>query len=39
MDEGVVVEEGPPEVIFQVPKKDRTRQFLARYIEDFDYVI
>lgn len=32
MDEGVVVEEGPPEEIFSNPKEERTRQFLSRII-------
>ena len=29
MDKGVIAEEGPPEVIFANPKKERTKQFLA----------
>jgi polar amino acid transport system ATP-binding protein len=33
MDKGVVVEEGPPEVIFKTPTKDRTREFLRKHIE------
>lgn len=32
MDEGVIVEEGTPEEIFQNPKEPRTREFLARTI-------
>lgn len=32
MDEGVVVEEGPPAQIFSKPKEERTRQFLSRII-------
>ncbi len=32
MDEGVVVEEGPPKQIFSNPKEERTRQFLSRII-------
>lgn len=32
MDEGVVVEEGPPKEIFSNPKEERTRQFLSRII-------
>lgn len=32
MDGGVVVEEGPPEVIFTTPTQERTREFLARVI-------
>ena len=33
MDQGVVVEEGPPEVVFKNPVKDRTREFLRKHIE------
>lgn len=33
MDKGVVVEEGPPEVIFKTPSKDRTKEFLRKHIE------
>ncbi len=33
MDKGVVVEEGPPEIIFKTPTKDRTREFLRKHIE------
>ncbi len=32
MDEGVVLEEGPPAQIFSKPKEERTRQFLSRII-------
>ncbi|MBO4919133.1 MAG: amino acid ABC transporter ATP-binding protein [Erysipelotrichaceae bacterium] len=32
MDEGVIVEEGRPAQIFDQPKYDRTRQFLARIL-------
>jgi len=39
MDEGKIVEEGAPDDIFTIPKNERTRQFLARYIDNFDYVI
>ncbi|SCP98175.1 amino acid ABC transporter ATP-binding protein [Anaerobium acetethylicum] len=39
MDGGVVVEEGPPGEIFTRPKEERTKQFLRRIINDFDYVI
>jgi ABC-type polar amino acid transport system ATPase subunit len=31
-DEGVVVEEGPPARVFAAPKRDRTRQFLAKIL-------
>jgi len=33
LDEGVILEEGPPEQIFTAPKEERTREFLARVIE------
>jgi len=32
MNQGVIVEEGPPEVIFEHPEHARTREFLARYL-------
>ncbi len=32
MDQGVVVEEGRPEVIFHNPKSDRTRNFLRKHL-------
>ena len=32
MDQGVVVEEGPPEVIFRNPKNDRTKEFLRKHL-------
>ncbi|MBQ8536296.1 MAG: amino acid ABC transporter ATP-binding protein, partial [Clostridia bacterium] len=32
MDGGVIAEEGAPEEIFTNPKKERTREFLARVI-------
>lgn len=31
MDEGVIVEQGPPEEVFVNPKEERTKQFLSRY--------
>lgn len=31
MDDGVVVEEGPPEEVLGRPKQERTKQFLERY--------
>lgn len=34
MDDGVIAEEGPPEVIFNNPKNDRTREFLTRILRD-----
>jgi polar amino acid transport system ATP-binding protein len=33
MDRGVVVEEGPPSVIFTNPAKERTREFLRKHLE------
>ena len=32
MDQGLIVEQGPPEEIFTNPKEERTRQFLKRYL-------
>ena len=31
MDEGHIVEEGPPEILFNNPTKERTKRFLSRY--------
>ena len=33
LDQGVILEEGPPEQIFSAPREDRTRQFLQSIIE------
>ncbi|MCE8511990.1 amino acid ABC transporter ATP-binding protein [Ruegeria pomeroyi] len=33
MDKGIVVEEGPPEILFKNPSKERTREFLRKHIE------
>jgi len=33
MDQGVVVEEGPPDVIFRNPTSERTRNFLRKHLE------
>jgi polar amino acid transport system ATP-binding protein len=33
LDEGVILEEGPPEQIFASPREPRTKQFLARIVE------
>ncbi len=33
MDEGVVVEEGPPEVIFRNPSNERTKNFLRKHLQ------
>ncbi len=32
MDQGVVVEEGPPEVIFKNPREERTKNFLRKHL-------
>jgi polar amino acid transport system ATP-binding protein len=32
MDKGYIVEEGPPEKIFNNPKHERTQAFLARVL-------
>ncbi len=34
MDQGYVVEEGPPEVVFRNPKEARTREFLRKHLGD-----
>ncbi len=34
MDDGVIAEKGSPEVIFTNPSQPRTREFLARYLDD-----
>lgn len=39
MDEGVIVEQGTSLEIFSRPKQERTRQFLSRFLTDYDYVI
>ncbi len=31
MDEGLIVEEGPPQAVISNPREERTRQFLARF--------
>jgi polar amino acid transport system ATP-binding protein len=33
LDDGVILEEGPPDRIFSTPTEARTREFLARVIE------
>ena len=33
LDEGVILEQGPPEAIFSAPREPRTQQFLERIIE------
>ncbi len=32
MDKGVVVEEGPPDVVFKAPTRERTREFLRKHL-------
>ena len=39
MDNGVILEQGPPEEILNNPKEERTRQFLSRYIAFTEYNI
>lgn len=39
MDEGVIVEQGTSLEIFSRPQQERTRQFLSRFLTDYDYVI
>jgi ABC-type polar amino acid transport system ATPase subunit len=31
-DQGVIVEEGPPQQIFEAPTNERTRQFLSQIL-------
>jgi polar amino acid transport system ATP-binding protein len=33
MDDGAIVEQGTPKEVFDDPKEERTKQFLARYKE------
>jgi putative lysine transport system ATP-binding protein len=33
MDQGVIIEQGPPEEIFGKPKEERTKKFLQRYLK------
>jgi putative lysine transport system ATP-binding protein len=33
MAEGVICEEGPPKQIFEDPQKERTREFLSRFLD------
>jgi len=32
LDDGVILEEGPPEQLFTAPKEERTRSFLSRVL-------
>ena len=34
MDQGVILEQGPPAQVFAHPTQTRTREFLSRYLED-----
>jgi ABC-type polar amino acid transport system ATPase subunit len=36
MDEGLIIEQGPPEEIFINPKNERTRTFLKRVLKEID---
>ena len=36
MDGGVVVEEGPPSVVFQNPTQPRTRDFLRKHLSQYE---
>ena len=33
MDEGVIAEQGSPELIFHSPRQARTQEFLSRYLK------
>jgi polar amino acid transport system ATP-binding protein len=33
LDQGVILEEGPPEQIFGAPKQERTKKFLQRIVD------
>jgi ABC-type polar amino acid transport system ATPase subunit len=39
MDDGLILEQGPPRELFLNPVHERTRQFLARVFQNFDYAI
>ena len=34
MDQGLVIEEGPPSIVFNTPKHDRTKEFLSKHLGD-----
>ena len=34
MDDGQIMEQGTPKEVFEDPKEERTRRFLARYTEE-----
>jgi polar amino acid transport system ATP-binding protein len=33
LDDGVILEQGPPQQLFNDPKEDRTRRFLQRIVD------
>ncbi|GIO90329.1 amino acid ABC transporter ATP-binding protein [Paenibacillus lactis] len=39
MDEGVIVEQGPPSELFHNPREERTKQFLKRITPELNYSI
>jgi ABC-type polar amino acid transport system ATPase subunit len=39
LDDGLVLEQAPPRELFTNPSHERTKQFLARVFQSFDYVI
>ncbi|MEC0206775.1 amino acid ABC transporter ATP-binding protein [Paenibacillus lautus] len=39
MDEGVIVEQGPPSELFHHPREERTKQFLKRITPELNYSI
>ncbi|MFF2481049.1 amino acid ABC transporter ATP-binding protein [Paenibacillus sp. NPDC058071] len=39
MDQGRVIEEGPPELIFDHPKEERTKAFFKRFAQSWSYDI
>lgn len=39
MDDGNIVEQGEAKEIFTHPKEERTRQFLSRFLEEYNYSI
>jgi len=34
LDEGLIVEQGPPEQVLDAPREERTQQFLQRFLRD-----
>ncbi|MDR3270752.1 MAG: amino acid ABC transporter ATP-binding protein [Peptococcaceae bacterium] len=39
MDEGIILEDGAPDEVFQTPKNERTKRFMQNYNNDFIYNI